>query len=42
MPINSSIDEFDCTKVKCAIVTRADHTNPDYRKADVIIPVTFK
>ena len=42
MPINSSIDEFDCTKVKCAIVTRADHTKPDYRKADVIIPVTFK
>lgn len=42
MPIDSTIDEFDCTKVKCAIVTRADHTNPDYRKADVIIPVTFK
>jgi hypothetical protein len=28
--------------VKCAILTRADHTRSDYRKADVIIPVTFK
>lgn len=42
MPIDSKIDDFDCTKVKCGIVTRADHTNPENRKADVIIPVTFK
>jgi hypothetical protein len=40
--VSSKIDDYDCTKVKCAIVTRADHTQPDYRKADVIIPVTFK
>lgn len=42
MPIDSMIGDLDCTKLKCAIVTRADHTKPDYRKADVIIPVTFK
>jgi hypothetical protein len=42
LPIGSTIGEYDCTKVKCAILTRADHTNSSYRKADVIIPVTFK
>lgn len=42
LPINSKIGEFDCTKVSCAILTRADHTNPDRRKADVVIPITFK
>jgi hypothetical protein len=42
LPITSTIGEIDCTKVKCAIVTRADHTNPENRKADVIIPLTFK
>lgn len=42
LPISSTIGDYDCTKVKCAILTRADHTNPSYRKADVIIPVTFK
>lgn len=42
LPISSMIEDLDCTKLNCAIVTRADHTNPDYRKADVFIPVTFK
>ena len=42
LPVDSMIDSFDCTKLKCAVVTRADHTQPDIRKADVIIPVTFK
>lgn len=42
LPITSTIGDIDCTKVKCAIVTRADHTNPENRKADVIIPITFK
>jgi hypothetical protein len=42
LPISSSIGDYDCTKVKCGILTRADHTNPDHRKADVIIPITFK
>lgn len=42
LPIGPSIGDYDCTKVKCGILTRADHTNPDHRKADVIIPITFK
>lgn len=42
VPVQSTIGDFDCTVLKCAILTRADHTQPDYRKADVIIPVTFK
>lgn len=42
LPISSTIGEFDCTKVRCGILTRADHTNPNHRKADVIIPITFK
>lgn len=42
MPVGSMVEDLDCTKLKCAIVTRADHTKPDNRKADVIIPVTFK
>lgn len=42
VPITSKIGDLDCQVLKCAILTRADHTQPDYRKADVIIPVTFK
>ena len=43
MPIDKIIgDNIDCTVKRCAILTRADHTNSDNRKADVIIPVTFK
>ncbi len=43
MPIDKTIgDNIDCTVERCAILTRADHTNSDNRKADVIIPVTFK
>ena len=36
------IDATDCTVVKCGIITRADHTRGDYRKADVLVPVRFK
>lgn len=36
------IGDIDCTVVKCAIITRADHTKSSYRKADVIIPIKFK
>jgi len=42
MPLNSKIGSYDCTQVRCAIVTRADHTDPSNRKADVLIPVTFR
>lgn len=36
------IGKFDCKKVRCGFVTRADHTNGSYRNADVFIPVTIK
>lgn len=42
VPATRMIGDFDCKVVRCAILTRADHTRSDYRKADVIIPVTFK
>jgi len=42
VPATRMIGTFDCKVVKCAILTRADHTRSDYRKADVITPVTFK
>jgi len=32
----------DCKLVKCAVLTRADHTDSGNRNADVIVPVTFK
>jgi hypothetical protein len=42
VPVSKMIGDKDCTVLKCAILTRADHTRSDYRKADVVIPVTFK
>ena len=36
------IDETDCKVTKCAVVTRADHTDSENRSADVIVPITFK
>ena len=35
-------DQTDCKVVKCGVITRADHTNSNYRKADVLIPLKFK
>jgi hypothetical protein len=40
--VTRMIGAFDCKKVKCALYTRADHTFPNYRKADVAIPVTLR
>jgi len=40
--ISSKIGAIDCTKVKCAIYTRADHTRGDDRSFDLYIPITFK
>ncbi|GAA3210097.1 hypothetical protein [Actinocorallia longicatena] len=34
-------DTVDCAKVKCAIVTRADHTRSADRSQDVRVPVEF-
>ena len=41
LKIGPRIGKKDCRHIKCAIVTRADHTNPDFRGADVFIPVSF-
>ena len=40
--VSKTIDDVDCTKVKCGIVSRADHTRTKYRKADVFVPITFQ
>ncbi|MEO0024139.1 MAG: hypothetical protein RL196_580 [Actinomycetota bacterium] len=36
------IDSYDCKKVQCAVLTRADHTASGNRSADLIVPVTIK
>lgn len=40
--VSRYIGNVDCAVVKCAVVTRADHTDSVNRKADVIVPVKFK
>lgn len=40
--VGPRIGEFDCRKVRCAVVAKADHTNPGFRGADVAVPLTFK
>lgn len=40
--VSRYIGNIDCAVVKCAVVTRADHTDSANRKADVIVPVKFK
>ncbi len=40
--ISRMIGKFDCTKVKCAIATRADHLMSDDRSFDIYIPITVK
>lgn len=42
IPVTRMIGDQDCTVVRCAVLTRADHTRSDYRAADVIVPVTVK
>ncbi|WP_245536944.1 MULTISPECIES: hypothetical protein [Thermomonospora] len=34
-------DEVDCTKTKCVVATRADHTRSGDRTQDVRIPIAF-
>lgn len=40
--VSKRIGKFDCTKVKCAITVRADHTREGDRSRDIFIPITFK
>ena len=42
LKVSRYIGKTDCAVKKCAILTRADHTRTAYRKADVVIPVSFK
>jgi hypothetical protein len=41
LKVGPIIGKFDCRKVKCGIITKADHLNEADRSADVVIPVTF-
>lgn len=40
--VRKKIGDYDCKVVKCAILTRADHTKSEDRSADVIVPVNIK
>ena len=39
--VGPKIGKYDCRKITCAITVRADHTNTEFRGADVFVPVTF-
>ena len=41
LKVTRMIGDQDCTLVKCAVTTRADHTRGADRSADAFIPVTF-
>lgn len=34
-------EEVDCRAVRCAVVTRADHTRSEDRSSDVFVPISF-
>lgn len=40
--VNPMIGTYDCRKVRCAVVARADHTRSEDRSWDVFVPVTFR
>lgn len=40
--VSRQIGATDCAVKKCAILTRADHLKPSFRRADVVIPVSFQ
>lgn len=40
--VSRYIGKIDCAVAKCAVVTRADHTQSANRKADVFVPLKFK
>jgi hypothetical protein len=39
--VSSRIGSYDCRKVKCAVVIRADHMRSEDRTHDLFIPITF-
>lgn len=41
LKVGPVIGTFDCRKINCGIITKADHLNEADRSADVVIPVTF-
>ena len=40
--VTAKIGDYDCRVVRCAITTRADHTQSDYRGADVFVPIKIR
>ena len=42
LTVSPTIGKIDCRNISCSIVTRADHTKPSFRGADLFIPVSFK
>jgi hypothetical protein len=40
--VSRKIGKFDCTKVKCAIIIRADHLRGNDRSFDMFVPVVIK
>lgn len=40
--IGPYIGKYDCRKVSCVVVTRADHVHESDRTSDVLVPVKFK
>lgn len=40
--VTRKIGKFDCTKVKCAITVRSDHTREGDRSHDIFLPIVFK
>lgn len=41
LSVTARIGDHDCRRVRCAVVTRADHTRTDDRTQDAKVPVTF-
>ncbi|MFI1826394.1 endoglucanase [Streptomyces sp. NPDC020412] len=41
LTVKAKDSSADCTRVRCAVVTRADHTHLAERDQDVVVPVAF-
>ncbi|MDQ1711063.1 MAG: hypothetical protein QOE45_513 [Frankiaceae bacterium] len=41
LAVSAKIGTYDCRDVRCAVVTRADHTRTEDRTQDARVPVTF-
>ncbi|RDG38826.1 endoglucanase [Streptomyces corynorhini] len=41
LTVKATEGDIDCTRLRCAVVTKADHTHFTERDQDVVVPVTF-